>query len=104
LRSVAGTLQIDPANKKQIVARSIVVMFQAYAIEPSLDTLRPVVTNVGSGKAIVFEEGRAITGTWKKASNTALTLMYDDSGKEIPLVRGEIFMQSVPIGTAVTYK
>ncbi len=103
LRSVNGSLQIDPANSKQVMARSIVVMFQAYAVVPSLDKLRPVVTNVGSGKAIVFQEGRAITGTWKKASNTALTQLYDDAGNVIPLVRGEIFMQSVPIGTAVTY-
>jgi len=53
---------------------------------------------------VVFEEGKAIVGTWKKTSNTALTRFYDSSGNEIPLVRGEIFMQSVPIGTAVTYK
>lgn len=104
LRLVDGKLQIDPANNQQVYARNIVVMFQAYSIVPSLDKLRPVVANVGTGKAIVFQEGRAITGTWKKASNTALTLLYDDAGNEIPLVRGEIFMQSVPIGTAVTYK
>jgi hypothetical protein len=104
LRLVNGQLQIDPANNQQVIARNIVVMFQVYKIVPSLDKLRPVVSNVGSGKAIVFEEGRAITGTWKKTSNTALTRLYDDGGNEIPLVRGTIFMQSVPIGTAVSYK
>jgi Protein of unknown function (DUF3048) N-terminal domain/Protein of unknown function (DUF3048) C-terminal domain len=104
LRLVNGQLQIDPANKQQVIARNIVVMFQAYSIVPSLDKLRPVVANVGSGKAIVFKEGRAITGTWKKTSNAALTLLYDDAGNVIPLVRGEIFMQSVPIGTAVAFK
>ena len=104
LRLVNKQLQVDPANKQQVIARNIVVMFQAYSIVPSLDKLRPNVVNVGSGKAIVFEEGRAITGTWKKTSNTALTLLYDATGNVIPLVRGEIFMQSVPIGTAVTYK
>ena len=104
LRLVGGQRQIDPAGNQQVVARNIVVMFQTYSIVPSLDKLRPVVANVGSGKAIVFEEGRAITGTWKKTSNTALTLLYDDAGNVIPLVRGEIFMQSVPVGAAVTYK
>jgi hypothetical protein len=62
------------------------------------------IANVGSGKAIVFKEGKAVTGTWKKTSDTALTRFYDDSGNEIPLVRGSIFIQSVPPGTAVTYK
>lgn len=104
LRFVDGKLQIDPANNRQVIARNIVVMFQAYSIEPSIDKLRPVVSNVGSGKVIVFEEGRTITGTWKKTSNTALTLLYDAAGRTIPLVRGEIFMQSVPVGTVVTYK
>lgn len=104
LRLVDGAKQIDPANNRQVYARNVVVMFQAYKIVPSLDKLRPVVTNVGSGKAIVFQEGRAITGTWKKASNTALTQLYDDAGNVIPLVRGEIFMQSVPLGTAVSYQ
>ncbi len=104
LRLVNGQLQTDPANKQQVIARNVVVMFQAYAVVPSLDKVRPRVTNVGSGKAIVFQEGRAITGTWKKTSNTALTMLYDDAGKPIPLVRGEIFMQSVPLGTKVTYK
>ncbi len=104
LRSINGSLQIDAANNQQVVARNIVVMFQSYTIASGLDEMRPFVGNVGSGKAIVFKEGKAIAGTWKKTSNTALTRLYDSSGKEIPLVRGEIFMQSVPIGTAVTYK
>ena len=104
LRLVNGQPHIDPANNKQITARNIVVLFQQYAVVPSLDKMRPQVTNVGSGKAIVFREGRAITGTWKKAGNSDLTQLYDASGKIIPLVRGEIFIQSVPLKTAVTYK
>jgi hypothetical protein len=109
LRLVDGSLQSDPANNKQVVAGSVIVMYQALsyfdnsAIEPGHNS-RPIVANVGSGKAVVFEEGKAINATWKKTSNTALTRFYDSSGKEIPLVRGEIFMQSVPIGTAVTVK
>jgi Protein of unknown function (DUF3048) N-terminal domain/Protein of unknown function (DUF3048) C-terminal domain len=102
-RFVNGQTEIDPANGQPVMARDIVVLFQPYAIVPSLDEMRPKVTNVGSGKAIVFEEGRAIAGTWKKPSNVALTQVYDAQGKPIPLVRGELFIQSVPPGTAVTY-
>jgi hypothetical protein len=67
-------------------------------------TPRVNIGNTGSGKAIVFKEGKAITGTWKKDSDSALTHYYDDSGSEIPFVRGEIFIQSVPPDMAVTYK
>jgi hypothetical protein len=99
LRSVDGKLQIDPANGQQVKARNIVVMFQALS---TLSDGRPWVANVGSGKATLFLEGRAVDATWKKTSNTALTRFYDSAGNEIPLVRGAIFMQSVPLGTSVT--
>jgi hypothetical protein len=106
LRLVAGHYQIDLANGQQVKARNVIVLFQSVTTDSVTEPghNRPVVANVGSGKAIVFLEGNAIVGTWKKTSNTALTRLYDSSGKEIPLVRGEIFIQSVPIGTAVTYK
>jgi hypothetical protein len=105
IRLLNGQKQIDPANKQQVFARNIVVMFQTVTNDyvDGSGIQRINVGNVGSGKAIVFKEGKAITGTWKKTSDAALTRYYDDSGNEIPLVRGEIFMQSVPPGTAVTY-
>lgn len=107
LRLLNGKNQIDPANGQQVIARNIVVMFQTVSndyFEKSTGIQRIQVGNIGSGNAIVFKEGKAITGTWKKASATALTRFYDSAGNEIPLVRGEIFIQSVPPGTAVTYK
>jgi hypothetical protein len=106
IRLLNGKKQIDPANNQQVFARNIVVMFQTVSNDylDSSGIQRIAIGNVGSGNAIVFKEGKAITGTWKKASDTALTRFYDNSGNEIPLVRGEIFIQSVPPGTAVTYK
>jgi hypothetical protein len=106
IRLLNGQRQIDPANNRQVIARNIIVMFQAISNDymDSSGIQRVAIANVGSGKAIVFKEGKAITGTWKKATDTALTRFYDSSGNEIPLVRGEIFIQSVPPGTAVTYK
>jgi hypothetical protein len=106
IRLLNGENQIDPANNQQVIARNIIVMFQTISNDylDSAGIQRIAIANVGSGKAIVFKEGKAITGTWKKTTDTALTRFYDDSGNEIPLVRGEIFIQSVPPGTAVTYK
>jgi len=105
-RLVDGKLQIDPANKEQVKARNVIVMFQSLTTDPQSEPgySRPVVANEGTGKAVVFQEGKAIEGTWKKASDTALTRFYDSAGKEISLVRGQIYMQSVPVGTALSYK
>ena len=105
LRLFDGKLQVDAGNNQQVYARNVIVMFQTVSQAPlDYGIPRIDIANVGQGKAIVFKEGKAITGTWKKTSDTALTRFYDDSGTEIPLVRGEIFIQSVPPGTAVTYK
>jgi hypothetical protein len=106
VRLIGGKLQIDPANKQNVFARSIVVMYQTDTVDPHSEPghARPAVGNVGSGKAIVFQEGSAIAATWKKPSTTDLTRFYDSSGNEIALVRGEIFMQSVPPTWAVTVK
>jgi hypothetical protein len=106
IRLLNDNKQIDPANNQQVFARNIIVMFQTVSNDylDSSGIQRIAIGNVGSGKAIVFKEGKAITGTWKKTSDAAPTVLYDSSGVEIPLVRGEIFMQSVPPGTAVTVK
>ena len=106
LRIVDGKNQIDPANSKQVYARNVVVMYQTVTLDPKTDPgyNRILLGNVGSGKATLFVEGKAIDATWKKPTNTALTRFYDSSGAEIPLVRGEIFMQSVAVGTTVTVK
>jgi hypothetical protein len=105
-RSMDGQPEIDPANKQPVLARTIVVLYQYVTTDPLSEPghIRPWVNSVGSGQATVFMEGKAIEATWKKPSNTALTRLYDKSGKEIPFVRGEIFMQSIPPGTAVTVK
>jgi len=104
LRLVSGKPEIDPANKQQVFGRSIIVLYQTVSIDPysEYDHARPDVANVGTGKALIFQEGSQIVATWKKASNTDLTRFYDSSGAEIELVRGEIFIQSIPTTYKVT--
>jgi hypothetical protein len=68
-------------------------------IEPGHN--RPVLGYIGTGTATIFMEGQAIQGTWSKASESAPTLILGPDGKELPLVRGRIFIQVVPTGTKV---
>lgn len=100
LRSVDGKTEIDPANNSQVYARSVIIMYQPLSYDLSGEgpphLTRPNVHNVGSGKVLIFQEGKQIKGTWKKKTVTSLTRFYDSSGKEISLVRGEIFIQSIP--------
>lgn len=105
IRSEDSKLEIDASNKKQVRARSIVVMYQevgTHYFEPT--RARRTVASVGSGPAIVFQEGKQIAATWKKADDTALTRFYDSTGAEIQFVRGEMFIQSIPSSYKVTVK
>ena len=64
---------------------------------------RPVVGNIGTGRALVFREGRVTEGTWSKADEVAPTHLFDAAGVEIPLVTGRTFFQIVPLDTKVTF-
>ena len=105
LRSVAGKAQIDATDGKRVTARNVVVMWMRVSVDPESEPHhnRPLLDHIGSGKALVFRDGHMITATWKKPSAFALTRFYDAAGAEIPLVRGRIFIQVVPMGAKVTY-
>ena len=98
LRTINGKAEVDPANGHHVYAADVIVMDQGLYYDNTLeyDHNRPVLSDTGSGTALIFKEGKEIVGKWKKSGATGLTRFYDKSGNEIPLVRGEIFIQSVP--------
>jgi hypothetical protein len=106
VRAVNGKTQIDPANGQQVIVRNVIVLFQTVATDMQKgDNYRePIVGQIGKGNAYVYRDGLAIKATWKKANDTDLTRLYDASGHEITLNRGETFIQVVVIGTKVAYK
>jgi hypothetical protein len=103
-RSVDGRAQVDPADGKRVTTRNVVVLFQPYRIDTTIERghSRPVIDIIGKGPAWVFREGRLVKGTWSKASIDGLTLLVDERGQEIPLVRGRTFFQVVATKTKVT--
>jgi hypothetical protein len=106
LRSVDGKAQVDPADDKRVAPTNVVVLFQKFRIDTKIEPhhARPDIKTLGKGKALVFREGRVVKATWKKKGDTGPTLIVDADGKEIPLVRGQTFIQVVPLNTKVTYK
>lgn len=60
-------------------------------------------TVTGKGKAIVFQNGDVIQGTWEKKSQFDRTKFYNTSGKEISFVRGQIFIEAVPDTNDISY-
>ena len=50
----------------------------------------------GNGNSIVFQNGKAVTGTWIKETEEARTKFFDESGEEIGFVGGAIWIEAVP--------
>jgi hypothetical protein len=104
-RSIDGRAHIDPADDRRVTTTNVVVLFQRFRIDTKIEPghARPDLTTVGSGKAIVYQEGHRIEATWRKVDDTGPTRLFDaDSGAELPLVRGRTFFQVVPTGTKVS--
>ena len=60
-------------------------------------------TVTGKGKATMFQNGNAIEGTWEKMTATDRLKFVDEKGSEIPLVRGQIWIEVLPAGNDISY-
>jgi Protein of unknown function (DUF3048) C-terminal domain len=105
-RWLDGRLQVDPADHHGVTTRNVVVLFMSFHTDSTIEIghARPVLGDIGVGRALIFREGRLVVGTWRKDDETALTRLFDAAGVEVPLVTGRTFFQIVPLGTHVTPK
>ena len=58
----------------------------------------------GTGKAVVFKDGKRINGTWEKDKRTSRTIVKDSTGKEISFDRGLIWFEILPTDGVLTVK
>jgi hypothetical protein len=97
--------QIDANNGRQIAPSVVVVMYVPTYLYPN--SYRLDVRYVGQGKALVFQNGTLIDARWAKSrEQAATTFRYasgPEAGQQIPLNRGQIFIQIVATGTPVTW-
>jgi hypothetical protein len=102
-RYINDNAQVDPMDGERVKARTVVVLFMPFHTDSTIEAghNRPVLGFIGSGDAWVYSEGTLVKGRWSKTSESAPTLILGSDGNELPLVRGRIFMQVVPLGTKV---
>ncbi len=89
-------------NKEQVAAKNIVIQFVKEK-GPVDKELHMFYQNIGSGEALVFQNGNVIKGTWKKATILERTKFYNEGGAEIKFVRGPIWIEALPDGNNVVY-
>lgn len=108
-RKNAGTDHTDLNTKLQLAPTDVVIQFQkeSHANDGYENNVHMLYANKGpqapNGKALIFMGGKVIKGTWNKANRLAREKFLDESGKEISFVPGQIWIQTVPEGSAVTY-
>ena len=62
------------------------------------DGYRESINAIGSGSAIIFQNGSAQQVTWHKTAKTTQLTFTDSNGKDVPLVRGQTGNAAVPNG------
>ena len=93
-RSQGGVVSIDKNNNAKIAPKNVAVMFTSSTL---FDELRRNITVVGEGKLIIFEDGQAITGTWKKISPESRLQFLNSEGAVIKLNRGHTWVEVVDV-------
>lgn len=101
-RSTGGKAHTDLETGKQFTGKNIVIQF-AKETGPVDELKHMLYETIGSGKALVFQNGKVVEATWKKTSRETRTIFTDKSGSEIKFVRGQIWIHVLDVGSDVTY-
>lgn len=101
-RSNGGVAHLDRDDNSPLTAKVVVVQYvkETGPVDPLKHMYYEV---VGTGKAVVFQDGLATEGTWKKATREARTTFSDSKGKSIAFNRGAIWIEQLPSDNKVTY-
>src|SRR3989344_2657946 len=104
-RKNGGEGHNDLNNKQQLQPKNVVIQFEreSNANDGYENNVHLLYGTTGTGKALIFQNGQLLEGKWTKASRLARTKYTDAKGKEIEFVKGQIWIQTVPEGSKVTY-
>lgn len=101
-----GSVPHVSSDGTQFSAKNVIVQVVQTKLTDVRDangTPSPLVISVGTGRAYVFRDGKAITGTWERQSAGDITKFLDASGNEIPLAPGNTWIELLPQDRTVTF-
>lgn len=101
-RYMGGAPHIDQLNNRQLRPANVVLMMTGRpaadpAAGPTLESI--TIPTIGSGKVVVFQDGRAIYGTWHQPNKDAPLNYRDSRGHPIALNPGQTWVEVVPLGS-----
>lgn len=104
-RKNGGEDHTDLNNKAQLVPKNVVIKFQVetHANDGYEGNVHLLYGNKGSGKALILIDGKVIKGRWIKPNRQTREKFIDEGGREITFNKGQIWIQTVPEGSKVSY-
>lgn len=96
-RFLAGIPHTD--REDGAITPSVVVAMKVTMTRVLEDGYREDIKAIGSGQAVIFQNGVAQEVIWTKPSRGEPITFTDTTGKEVPLIRGQIWITAVPTST-----
>ena len=87
---------LDRETNEQVKARNVIVQFARESSIVGDDKSRLEYELLGSGKALVFMDGKAVDATWNKTGRDDRTKFFDLNGEEMEFNRGNFWIEIVP--------
>jgi len=94
LRYRGGKVEVDKLEDKKVEAKNVIAMIaKSRQVEGQYNDIDVE----GGGKAIIYQNGREIKGTWKKdeLNKQRKLTFFSESGQEIKFVPGQIWIEIV---------
>jgi len=106
LRNNGGVAHIDRDNQKQLSAKTIVVLYMAetHANDGYENNVHLLYADKGSGKEIVFMDGKQVKANWAKKSRTGRMIISDANGNEVQFNKGKLWFDILPMDGVLTVK
>jgi hypothetical protein len=95
-RFMAGQQHTDEKSGKQIAPRVVVALIMSYGIHP--DGVHSTYQNVGTGKAIVFQNGVVVEGKWEKTDDKASLSLKKSDRTDLQLEPGQVWFSAIQDG------
>lgn len=97
-----GIPHLDLETKEQLTAKNVVV--QLTKLVGVVDDLGHLLyVTIGSGKALIFQDGNVTVGTWTKKTRVSRTMYYNSTGQEIKFNKGLTWIEILANEKQVTY-
>lgn len=99
-----GQSHLDKNTGKPLTAKDVVVVFaQESPANDGYPGGHILYRVIGNGDGLLFQDGKSQSITWSKKDEDSMMRFADDTGREVMLTRGKIFVEILPIGNKVVY-